>query len=124
MVALEGVPCVRIFPGMKPTLDSLSTVHRKYSPYRHDLNHAQPAGASGVWLKLMQTGTQYVQMKEVLPWFVRWASRTSTRDFWPALVALFCPIQNILFLYSTLFQLICPSSPSQRAGSRAGSPDT
>ncbi len=35
-------------------------------------------------LKLRQMGTYGVQMKGVLPWFVRWARRAGTRDFCPA----------------------------------------
>ncbi len=51
LVALEGVPCRRIFPRMK---SCTAWVHfqRKYSTYRHELNHAQPAGASGVCAQL------------------------------------------------------------------------
>ncbi len=48
MEALEGVPCVSIFPEMKPWAAWVH-FHRKYSNYRHELNHAQPAGASGAW---------------------------------------------------------------------------
>ncbi len=48
MVALQGAPCVRIFPGMKPWTAWVH-FHRKYSTYRHEINNAQPAGASGVW---------------------------------------------------------------------------
>ncbi len=47
MAALEGVPCVHIFPGMTPWTAWVH-FHRKYSTYRHQLNHAQPAGASAV----------------------------------------------------------------------------
>jgi hypothetical protein len=32
------------------TLDSLCTLHHKYSNYRHKLKYAQTAGASGVWV--------------------------------------------------------------------------
>jgi hypothetical protein len=39
-LALEGVLSVLIFPPF-----SVLTVHRKYSIYRHELNHAQQAGA-------------------------------------------------------------------------------
>jgi hypothetical protein len=42
-------PCMRFFPGMKHWIACVH-LHRMYSIYRHALNHAQPAGASGVWL--------------------------------------------------------------------------
>ncbi len=44
MVALEGVPYLRIFPGMKPWTACVHS-HRKYSIYHRELNHAQPARA-------------------------------------------------------------------------------
>jgi hypothetical protein len=33
--------------------------------------------------------------KEVLPWLVRWARHTGTRDFYPAFDALVSTVQNI-----------------------------
>ncbi len=33
-------------------------------------------------------------MKGVLPWFVRWARRVGTKDFYPALGALVSPVEN------------------------------
>jgi hypothetical protein len=39
---------VCIFRGMKHC-KAWAHLHRKYSIYRRELNHAQPAGASGVW---------------------------------------------------------------------------
>ncbi len=48
MVSLEYFPCVRIFPGMKLGTTYVH-LHRKYSIHRHELNHAQPAGAHRVW---------------------------------------------------------------------------
>jgi hypothetical protein len=68
-------------------------------------------------------GIQSVQMKEVLPWFFRWACRAGTRDFCYALAALIGPVQNIIFLIVTLhIQFLCPHRPATLAGSRAGSP--
>jgi hypothetical protein len=60
--------------------------------------------------------TQRVQMKEVLPWLVRWALRAGTRDFCPALTALDGPEQNIFFLtvHYTVFQFNVPIA--QQAG--------
>ncbi len=56
-----------------------------------------------------------VQMKEVLPWLVRWARRAGTRDFGPALtMPLVNPVQNNFFF-------IWPHRPASWAGSRAGS---
>ncbi len=43
-------------------------------------------------------GTQRVQMKGVLPWYVRWACRAGTIDFCSALAALVGQGQNIFFL--------------------------
>ncbi len=43
-------------------------------------------------------GTQRGQMKEVLPWLVRWACRAGTREFCSALAALVGPVQHIFFL--------------------------
>jgi hypothetical protein len=48
-------------------------------------------------------GTQRVLMKEVLPWFVRWARCAGKKDFCPALAALVGPAQNIFFPLRTLF---------------------
>ncbi len=47
MVALGCFPCVRIFAGMKHWTAWVH-LHRKYSIYHHELNHAQPAGAGGI----------------------------------------------------------------------------
>ncbi len=68
-------------------------------------------------------GTQRVQMKGALPWLVRWACRSSTRDFFTALATIVGPVQNIFFITirNTLFQFFCPHRPASRAGSRAGS---
>jgi hypothetical protein len=52
-------------------------------------------------------------MKGVLPWLVRWALHAGTRDFCPALAALFGPVQQAIHL---------SPSPSIMGGSRAGSP--
>ncbi len=42
----------------------------------------RPERGGPCWLlKLRQMGTYRVQMKGVLPWLVRWARRTSTKDF-------------------------------------------
>jgi hypothetical protein len=51
-------------------------------------------------------GTKRVQLKEVLPWLVHWASRAGTRDFYPALPALY----KIFFPHRTLFQFMCPAA--------------
>ncbi len=73
------------------------------------------------WLKLMQMGTEIVQMKGDLGWFI----------------GLFMPVQDIFVLpwqlqsaqnkknffpHRTLFQFICPHRPVSWADSRAGSP--
>jgi hypothetical protein len=49
MVALEDLPCVCVFPGMKPWTAWVH-FHRKYSTYCHKLKYVQTAGASGVWV--------------------------------------------------------------------------
>jgi hypothetical protein len=46
-------------------------------------------------------GTQKGQIKEVLPWSVRWACRTGTKDFCFALAALVGLVQNIFSSPST-----------------------
>ncbi len=46
-------------------------------------------------LKLRQTRTQIVQMKEFLPWLVRWAFNANTRYFLPAFAALNGAVQNV-----------------------------
>jgi hypothetical protein len=43
-------------------------------------------------------GTQRVQMKEVLPWLVRWACRAGPRNFCSALAALVGTVQNTVIL--------------------------
>ncbi len=59
---------------------------------------------------------QRVQMKEVLPWLIRWALHacTGTRDFWSALAALVGPVQNIFFLTVHYFDTFVPIA--QQAG--------
>jgi hypothetical protein len=49
--SFRGFTCLRIFPGMKPWTAWVHFYH-KYSTYRHELNYAQMAGASEVWLQL------------------------------------------------------------------------
>ncbi len=46
-------------------------------------------------LKLNCIGTRRVQMKAVLSWLVRWASRAGTRDFCSALTSLVGPVLKI-----------------------------
>jgi hypothetical protein len=53
-------------------------------------------------------GTQRVQMKEVLPWLVRWAL------LYPALAALVGPVQNMFFLTVYYFNSFVPIA--QQAG--------
>jgi hypothetical protein len=53
-------------------------------------------------------GTQGVHLKGVLPWLVHWACHAITRDFCPALGALFSPVQNIFFLASHYFTSFVP----------------
>jgi hypothetical protein len=70
-------------------------------------------------------GTQRVQMKGVLPWLVRLARGTITRDFCPALASLVSSVQNIFLLTVHHFNLcvpIGPHRPATWAGSRAGPP--
>jgi hypothetical protein len=43
-------------------------------------------------------GTQRVQMKGVLPWWVHWGCRAGTRDFCPALAGLVGLVQSIFLL--------------------------
>jgi hypothetical protein len=66
-------------------------------------------------------------MKGALPWLVRWACRSGTRDFFTPLATLVGPVQNIFFitirkLRNTLFQFFCPHRPASRTGRSAGSP--
>ncbi len=60
-------------------------------------------------LKLRWMGTQRVQMKEVLPWLVRWACCSGTRDFSSALAALVGTVQNI---FSSQYSILVPLSKS------------
>ncbi len=48
------------------------------------------------WPLLIETeaNREGVQMKGVLPWFVRWACRAGTREFCSALAALVGPVQK------------------------------
>ncbi len=62
-------------------------------------------------------GTQRVQMKGLLPWLVRWASRAGTRDFCSSMTALVGPIQNIFFLAVYYFNAFVPIG--QQAGQAA-----
>jgi hypothetical protein len=60
-------------------------------------------------LKLRWMGTQRVQRKEeVLPWLVRWACRTCTRDFCSALATLFGSLQYIFFPAEHYFHSFVP----------------
>jgi hypothetical protein len=52
-------------------------------------------------------------MKGVLPWLVRWVRCAGTRDFCPALVAVFGPVQNIFFL--TILSVHLSPSPYKLA---------
>ncbi len=58
--------------------------------------------------------TYRVQMKGELPWLVRWACCTGTRDFCPALAALVGPVQNITFLIAHYLSSFVPDA--QQAG--------
>ncbi len=61
-------------------------------------------------------GTQRVQMKGVLPWLVRWASRADTRDFCSALAALVGPVQNTCFLTVHYLNSFAPIALQAGAG--------
>jgi hypothetical protein len=74
---------------------------------------AKPEKDCPCWrLKLIQMGTYRVQMKGVLPRLVCY--------FFPVLVALVSPVQNIFFPHRT--QLMCPPRPATWAGSRLWPP--
>jgi hypothetical protein len=47
-------------------------------------------------------------MKGVLPWLVRFARRTATKDFYPALAALIISAQNIFLLTVHYFNSCMP----------------
>jgi hypothetical protein len=59
-------------------------------------------------------GTQRVQMKGVLPWLAHWALRAGTIDFCPALAALVCYVQNIVFLALHYFNSFVPIAQQAR----------
>jgi hypothetical protein len=65
--------------------------------------------------------TYEVQMKGVFHWLARWARRAGTRDFEYALAAVVSPEQNIFFSSPYTFSIYMSPSPSNLAGSRAGS---
>ncbi len=62
-------------------------------------------------------GTQRVQTKGVLPWYVRWACRACTIDFCSALAALVGQGPNIFFLTVHYFNSYVPMA--QQAGQAA-----
>jgi hypothetical protein len=47
-------------------------------------------------------------MGSYLGWLIRWAHRTGTRDFCPALAALVNPVHNIAFLIVHYLNLSVP----------------
>jgi hypothetical protein len=53
-------------------------------------------------------------MKGVIPCFVRWARCADTRDFYPSLVTVVGPVQNMFFLIVHYFILFFPIA--QHAG--------
>jgi hypothetical protein len=61
--------------------------------------------------------TQRVQMKSVLPWLVRWACRTGTRDLCSALAALVGRVENIFSLTLHYYNYFVPIA--QQAGQTA-----
>ncbi len=61
-------PGVLIFPGMKPWTAWVH-FHRKYSTYRQELNHAQPAEASGVCMLLPAEGNMWSQSVIYMQYF-------------------------------------------------------
>jgi hypothetical protein len=65
-------------------------------------------------LKLRPMGNQVVHRKGVLPWLVRWASRTGSRDCCLALAVLVGPEQNIFLVTSQCFTSFLPIA--QQAG--------
>ncbi len=73
-------------------------IPRLTRPYSSSSPERLARGGPCWLLKLRWMGTHRVQMKGVLPWLVRWASRAETRDFCSALVALAGPVQSIFFL--------------------------
>ncbi len=68
----------------------------------------------------MQMATLGVHVKGALPWLVRWARRSSTEDFCPALAALVALLQNINSSLHTFS--LSPHRPATWTGSCAGSP--
>ncbi len=52
-------------------------------------------------------GPSGVQMKEVLPWLVRWARCVGTRDLYPAIAALVRPVQSIFFSLTAHYLTFC-----------------
>ena len=54
-------------------------------------------------------------MKKVLPWWVRWACRSGTRDFCSALTPLVSPVKNIFYSPYTFLMPLSPS-PSKLGG--------
>ncbi len=88
--------------------------------YQRDQRGVAPAGCWN-WGKMEAQG---VQMKVGLPWlFVGLVMPVLETFFYPALAALFSPVQNIFFLtVHYIFQLKCPHRPASWPGSRAGPP--
>ncbi len=62
--------------------------------------------------------TQRHQMKEVLSWLVRWASRAVTRDFFFAFVALVRPVTKYFF-FLTVHYFMSFFPIAQQAGQAA-----
>ncbi len=67
----------------------------------------RPERGGPCWLlKLRWMGTQRVQMIGVNSWWVRWADRAGTRDFYSAVTVLVSPEQNI-FLLTVHYTNLC-----------------
>jgi hypothetical protein len=85
--------------GRKPTNSSrrlVPEILERGGPCR--LSKLRPMGIQGV----------AVHMKGVRPWLVRWACRSRTRDFSPALAALVGPVKNIFYLIVHYFTSLVP----------------
>ncbi len=116
MVALEGVPCVCIFPWMKHCTAWVH-LHHKYSIYRHELNHVQQAGAGATWPMLpveTEVNGDSKSTNERSPFLV--GSLGFSCQYKRFLSCLGCssrPSRKYYFPHHTLFQLIRSLRPSK-----------
>jgi hypothetical protein len=109
---LQGPGCGRSHSS--PQWRGVCQVHcQKMENSQEIIREVRPERGGPCWLlKLMQMGPSGVQMKEVLPWLVRWARRAGRRDFYPSFAFLDSQVLNNFSSLDTisLFVFLLPSN--------------